>query len=120
VRNPHTIKAVRIAYSRTGARCGERHQRARYPDAVVREVLIDYQQHAMYPVEIARARGIGYWTVIAWIYGRRRNVPVDHYTTIPDPVPAPPVSPLSRKPANERGYRGDLDDRGQQNRESEE
>ena len=77
----------RVAYSRTGSRCGEAHQRARYSDAIVHEVLIDYQQHALYPVEIARQRGIAYSTVISWIYGRRRNVPVDHYEQQPDSQP---------------------------------
>lgn len=83
----------------------------------MREVLIDYQVHALYPVEIARARGIAYETIRHWIYGRRRNVPVDHYETLPDqpaPIPLPPLSPAAFKTANERGYRGDGDDRGQE------
>lgn len=70
---------MRVAYARSGRRCGEHHQHARYPDAVVQAVLLDYREHAIYPVEIARARGISYHTVIGWIYGRRRNTPVDHY-----------------------------------------
>lgn len=70
---------MRVAYARSGRRCGEHHQRARYPDAVVQAVLLDYQEHAIYPVDIARQRGISYWTVKAWIYARRRSVPVDHY-----------------------------------------
>lgn len=76
--------AVRIAYNATGQRVGEHHQRAKWPEALIREILTDYDVHAIYPVDIARDRGVPYQTVKHIVYRRRRNVPVDHYIEVPD------------------------------------
>jgi len=75
---------VRIAYNSTGQRVGERHQRAKHSEAIVLAVRNLYDEHAVYPVEIARQLGVKYCTVRSWIYRWRRNVPVDHYEEKPD------------------------------------
>lgn len=75
---------MKVAYNSTGQRVGERHQRAKHSEAIVLAVRNLYDEHAVYPIDIARQMHIPYWTVVDYVYRRRRNVPVDHYEEKPD------------------------------------
>lgn len=93
----HCATVTKIAYTNTGQRCGEHHQRAKHSDQVVIAVRDLYQNHAMYPVEIARHLGVAYTWVKGVVYRTRRVAIVDHYESCDETG-----SPMSLAPGSAR------------------
>lgn len=74
------MTTARVKRSETGYRCGDSHQNAKVPDAVVAQArdLYEYGDengHRLMPAEIARKLGVAsVETVRGWVYYRKRNV----------------------------------------------